>query len=110
SFDLCLILAFLFFSISRRHTRFSRDWSSDVCSSDLTIQELAKFLLRAGIRRALVMEGGKLAGIVTATDVIRAVAEGKVTVEPARSEERRVGNESRGRGWEIRKTKSEDRQ
>jgi len=50
-----------------------------------TIQELAKFLLRAGIRRALVMEGGKLAGIVTATDVIRAVADGKVTVEPAES-------------------------
>src|SRR5690606_41091723 len=25
-----------FFSSRRRHTRFSRDWSSDVCSSDLT--------------------------------------------------------------------------
>src|SRR5690606_15056490 len=25
-----------FFSCRRRHTRFSRDWSSDVCSSDLT--------------------------------------------------------------------------
>src|SRR5690606_31293590 len=24
------------FSSRRRHTRFSRDWSSDVCSSDLT--------------------------------------------------------------------------
>src|SRR5690606_39599109 len=29
------ILATFFFSSSRRHTRFSRDWSSDVCSSDL---------------------------------------------------------------------------
>src|SRR5690606_40350987 len=28
----CIIF---FFSSSRRHTRFSRDWSSDVCSSDL---------------------------------------------------------------------------
>src|SRR5690606_40077203 len=28
---------FFFFSSRRRHTRFSRDWSSDVCSSDLTI-------------------------------------------------------------------------
>src|SRR5690606_3259590 len=28
------ILGF-FFSSRRRHTRFSRDWSSDVCSSDL---------------------------------------------------------------------------
>src|SRR5690606_20930197 len=26
-----------FFSSRRRHTRFSRDWSSDVCSSDLLI-------------------------------------------------------------------------
>src|SRR6266511_3645887 len=28
-------LLFFFFSSRRRHTRFSRDWSSDVCSSDL---------------------------------------------------------------------------
>src|SRR6266511_2079702 len=27
---------FFFFSRRSRHTRFSRDWSSDVCSSDLT--------------------------------------------------------------------------
>src|SRR5690606_41198860 len=27
--------AYFFFSSRRRHTRFSRDWSSDVCSSDL---------------------------------------------------------------------------
>src|SRR5690606_41102637 len=26
-----------FFSSSRRHTRFSRDWSSDVCSSDFNL-------------------------------------------------------------------------
>src|SRR5690606_25626820 len=30
----CRVSAF-FFSSRRRHTRFSRDWSSDVCSSDL---------------------------------------------------------------------------
>src|SRR5690606_32630708 len=29
-----------FFSSRRRHTRFSRDWSSDVCSSDLLAQVL----------------------------------------------------------------------
>src|SRR5207302_2020823 len=29
------IYIFFFFSSRRRHTRFSRDWSSDVCSSDL---------------------------------------------------------------------------
>src|SRR5699024_2430481 len=33
------LLNFLFFSSRRRHTRSKRDWSSDVCSSDL-------FLLR----------------------------------------------------------------
>src|SRR5256884_906107 len=32
SFYVC----FFFFSSRRRHTRCSRDWSSDVCSSDLT--------------------------------------------------------------------------
>src|SRR5690606_39398443 len=29
------IPSLFFFSSRRRHTRFSRDWSSDVCSSDL---------------------------------------------------------------------------
>src|SRR6266436_6134980 len=32
---MCLIFMFFFFSSRRRHTRCSRDWSSDVCSSDL---------------------------------------------------------------------------
>src|SRR2546422_3493934 len=31
----CSVVLF-FFSSRRRHTRCSRDWSSDVCSSDLT--------------------------------------------------------------------------
>src|SRR2546422_6226845 len=31
---------FFFFSSRRRHTRCSRDWSSDVCSSDLPAQSL----------------------------------------------------------------------
>src|SRR5690606_40117132 len=30
-----LVVFIFFFSSRRRHTRFSRDWSSDVCSSDL---------------------------------------------------------------------------
>src|SRR5690606_39531428 len=29
------VVLFVFLSSRRRHTRFSRDWSSDVCSSDL---------------------------------------------------------------------------
>src|SRR2546429_4891632 len=32
---------FFFFSSRRRHTRCSRDWSSDVCSSDLLLASLA---------------------------------------------------------------------
>src|SRR2546430_11243388 len=31
-----LLTLFFFFSSRRRHTRFDCDWSSDVCSSDLT--------------------------------------------------------------------------
>src|SRR2546429_5765920 len=31
-----------FFSSRRRHTRCSRDWSSDVCSSDLEVLEFDK--------------------------------------------------------------------
>src|SRR5699024_11707084 len=30
---------FFFFSSRRRHTRSKRDWSSDVCSSDLNIKQ-----------------------------------------------------------------------
>src|SRR2546422_9722678 len=30
-------MTFFFFSSRRRHTRCSRDWSSDVCSSDLVL-------------------------------------------------------------------------
>src|SRR6266496_4591954 len=33
--DKSIIIFFFFFSSRRRHTRSLRDWSSDVCSSDL---------------------------------------------------------------------------
>src|SRR3989442_10304970 len=40
-FQRCIILIlFFFFSSRRRHTRCGRDWSSDVCSSDLVLQNL----------------------------------------------------------------------
>src|SRR5204862_3693907 len=43
--------AYFFFSSRRRHTRSLRDWSSDVCSSDLTA--LAKVMcLDAALRAA----------------------------------------------------------
>src|SRR5216683_3948341 len=32
-------MEFFFFSSRRRHTRSDRDWSSDVCSSDLFVDE-----------------------------------------------------------------------
>src|SRR4030066_206658 len=43
-------MALFFFSSRRRHTRCSRDWSSDVCSSDLeqTFLELIKILKTNG--------------------------------------------------------------
>src|SRR2546429_2474380 len=36
----CFLFFFFFFSSRRRHTRCSRDWSSDVCSSDLFLDDL----------------------------------------------------------------------
>src|SRR3989449_2108527 len=36
-------IGIFFFSSRRRHTRCSRDWNSDVCSSDLAVRELTRF-------------------------------------------------------------------
>src|SRR2546422_7207340 len=49
------ISPFFFFSSRRRHTRCSRDWSSDVCSSDLIQQSDPRVggVPRAGRRIAL---------------------------------------------------------
>src|SRR5699024_11108138 len=35
-----VLVSFFFFSSRRRHTRSKRDWSSDVCSSDLLLSPL----------------------------------------------------------------------
>src|SRR5688572_32216846 len=40
---------FFFFSSRRRHTRFDCDWSSDVCSSDLTEARLGPAIARLGL-------------------------------------------------------------
>src|SRR5690554_5275025 len=50
-------LAFFFFSSRRRHTRCGRDWSSDVCSSDLCGTQqwnsgIATHFLKTGERQA----------------------------------------------------------
>src|SRR5690606_4515842 len=41
----------------RRHTRFSRDWSSDVCSSDLKIDALLTRNLLRNIYRDMLLYG-----------------------------------------------------
>lgn len=43
-------------------------------SEDMTIPDLARYLLASRIHRALVMDHGRLLGIVTTTDVLEAVA------------------------------------
>src|SRR5690606_39309915 len=40
------------FSSRRRHTRFSRDWSSDVCSSDLFLAHILQFQFHRALCRA----------------------------------------------------------
>src|SRR5690606_40044467 len=56
-------LVFFFFSSRRRHTRFSRDWSSDVCSSDLAgagrvLSESSTAAMRQRTSRQGVLENG----------------------------------------------------
>src|SRR5690606_39757083 len=77
-----------FFSSRRRHTRFSRDWSSDVCSSDLSLTSAFKSTTDAFA--------------IMLACVLLALGYG------ARSEERRVGKEGRSRwGSYHQKKKSE---
>src|SRR5688572_32080736 len=46
-------LFFFFFSSRRRHTRFDCDWSSDVCSSDLSARVLQDSQAMSRSRRPL---------------------------------------------------------
>ncbi len=45
-------------------------------ASDSSVEEVAKFMLDRGIHRVLVIDDGELKGIVTTTDIVRAVADG----------------------------------
>jgi IMP dehydrogenase len=47
-------------------------------SSDASIQDVAELVLETGERRIPVVNGGSLTGMITVTDVIRAVADGEV--------------------------------
>src|SRR5204863_3291271 len=71
-----------FFSSRRRHTRSLRDWSSDVCSSDLAPVERAH---------------GDPAGTVGSKWDPSLEAGLRHVADRARSEERRVGKECRSR-------------
>src|SRR5690606_40390141 len=48
--------SYFFFSSRRRHTRFSRDWSSDVCSSDLGNIDQMRKACRMAFREAIFAE------------------------------------------------------
>src|SRR5687768_18286258 len=93
-------LFFFFFSSRRRHTRCSRDWSSDVCSSDLGGKPTCPGRVAAPAA-AGVTSGGPLFASGGAFDT--GGSENARTfvcwVPSARSEERRVGKECRSR-WE----------
>src|SRR6266508_6196347 len=49
---------FFFFSSRRRHTRWPRDWSSDVCSSDLVLRRWKEWRLPRGYARLGTKYGG----------------------------------------------------
>src|SRR5690349_23390951 len=90
-----------FFSSRRRHTRSLRDWSSDVCSSDL-VNEKPTTPMRP--QSALVATRVRpLAAVIEASGGVTwgAIREfGLYCINP-RSEERRVGKE--WRSWRRRR-------
>src|SRR5690348_18500486 len=103
-------MSFFFFSSRRRHTRWTGDWSSDVCSSDLVQGVVAqqarrKFLedtTKAPSRRERVAERVALEhGDPKARLGVSAL------VAPHRSEERRVGKECRSRRSPCRSQKKQ---
>src|SRR5690606_40714355 len=95
-----LFYILFFFSSRRRHTRFSRDWSSDVCSSDL----LAGGLADAGEHDAGGVAAHRLHPAQLAErDDIEAGALAREQVDDGRSEERRVGEEWRSTGSRTNK-------
>src|SRR5216684_9262510 len=57
-------MLFFFFSGRRRHTRCSRDWSSDVCSSDLATAQASLALAASYWRRVSDGNGRALSQIV----------------------------------------------
>src|SRR5690554_7519908 len=69
-----------FFSSRRRHTRCGRDWSSDVCSSDLTLQGL---VVTAGILW-IIFGAILLLNTLKHSGGIQAIRAGFMTISPDR--------------------------
>src|SRR5258706_9029664 len=95
-----IISFFFFFSSRRRHTRLVSDWSSDVCSSDLTFSHAAT--MRANPNRLnLYLDGEYAFGVARIVAAWLKVGleldEKKIEQLQVRSEERRVGKECRSR-------------
>src|SRR5690606_40109377 len=89
------VLLSFFFSSRRRHTRFSRDWSSDVCSSDLGDLIGVQFYVMEKVPGHVVRD--QLPdGWAETPEERRAMA--FALADTLRSEERRVGKECRERG------------
>src|SRR5258707_7097806 len=85
----------VFFSSRRRHTRYWRDWSSDVCSSDLGLFDLrATPVGTSDAPSALEKLGNVYPGVEIHANLIAGMLDGKLK---HRSEERRVGKECRSR-------------
>src|SRR5690606_40077725 len=80
-------LGFFFFSSRRRHTRFSRDWSSDVCSSDRETARASPFTSTWVSRDQFQLDVNGEARAVSGVPP-------DYFAEDGRSEERRVGKES----------------
>src|SRR5439155_17679590 len=98
---------FFFFSSRRRHTRWPRDWSSDVCSSDLERHTILDAARKARIEIPTLCWYPTLS-LVGNCRICLVSVEGQPKLIPAcatkvadgmRSEERRVGKECRSRWW-----------
>src|SRR3712207_8967800 len=94
-----MIVSHVFFSSRRRHTRYWRDWSSDVCSSDLGRPlSYPKVALASFVSLSLGHNIG-FAGLSSGAIRYRFYSRAGLTAEEVakRSEERRVGKECRSR-------------
>src|SRR3712207_7142085 len=93
-----VICVIFFFSSRRRHTRYWRDWSSDVCSSDLSRWSRCPYercaLLCPSSSRPRDIEGSRRPCQYGACWGVSSVDHDEVC---ERSEERRVGKECRSR-------------